>query len=87
MEWTMFNGKNFPKTCDLYLVTIEEGDLRYVDLVTFTKYLHRYCVGPVPEEGFMRFEKGNGRSCPWKCINDLIVAWMPSPMPAEGSAR
>lgn len=83
MEWTMFNGENFPKECDLYLVTIEEGDLRYVDLVTFTKYLRRYCVGPVPEEGFMRFEKG--RTCPWKCINVFVKAWMPCPMPAERS--
>lgn len=83
MEWTMFDGSNFPNECDLYLVTIEEGDLRYVDLVTFTKYLRRYCVGPVPEEGFMRFEKG--RTCPWKCINNFVKAWMPCPMPAERS--
>ena len=85
--WTMFDGKNFPETCDLYLVTIQEGDLRYVDLVSFTKYLGRYCVGPCPGEGFMRFEGGNGKICPWVCINDSIIAWMPCPTPAEGSAR
>lgn len=85
MEWTMFDGSNYPNTCDLYLVTIEEAGMRYVDLVSFTKYLGRYCIGPVPEMGFMRFEKDKGKACPWKCINNCIVAWMPCPMPAERS--